>query len=52
MEAQGKRHNVWMARLGTGIASTAHALTLCARCVLYSSHIPFISVLTCAEQRK
>ena len=52
MDAQGKRRNVWMPRLGTCIASTAHTLTLHARRMLYSSHIPFISVLTCAEQGK
>ena len=52
MDAQGKCHNVWMPRLGTCIAGTAHTLTLRARCVLHSSNIPFIPVLTCAEQGK
>ena len=52
MGAQGKRHNVWMPRLGACIAGTAHTLTLRARCVLHSSHIPFISVLTCANQEQ
>ena len=52
MDAQGKRHKVRMPRLGSCIASTAHPLTLRARCVLHSSHTPFISVLTCVEQGK
>ena len=52
MDAQGKRHNVWMPRLGTCIASTAHTLTLRARCVLHSSTISLIPALTCAEQEK
>ena len=52
MDAQGKRHNLWMPRLGTCIASTEHTLTLRARCLRHSSHIPSISVLTCAEQGK
>ena len=41
MGAQGKHHNGRMPRIGTCIASTAHTLTLRARCVLHSSHIPF-----------
>ena len=52
MDAQGKRHNVWMSRLATCIASTAHPLILRARCVLHAAHIPFISFLNCAEQGK
>ena len=52
MGAQGKRHNVWMPRLGTCVARTAHTLTLSACCMLHSFHIPFISVLTYAEQGK
>ena len=52
MDAQGKRHNLWMPKLGTCIASTAHTLINRARCVLHSSTIPFIAVLTCAEQGK
>ena len=52
MYAQGKRHDVWMPGLGTCIASTAHTLTLCARCVVHTSNIPLILVLTCAEQEK
>ena len=52
MDAHGKCYDVWMPRLGTCIASTAHTLTLRARCVLHSFHIPFISVLTCVEQGK
>ena len=52
MDAQGKCHDVWMPRLGTCIASTAHTLTLSACCVLHSSNIPFIPVLTCGEQEK
>ena len=42
MDAQGKRQDVWMPRLGTSIASTAHTPTLRARCVLHSLNIPFI----------
>ena len=49
---QVKRHSVWMPRLGTCIASTAHILTLRARCALHSHHIPFIPVFTCAEARE
>ena len=49
---QGKRHSLWRPELGTCIASTAHTLTLRAGCALHSLHIPFISVLTCAEQRR
>ena len=53
MDAQGKRHDVRMPRLGTCIASRVHTLTLCARRVLHSSNytnIPLILVLTCAEK--
>ena len=32
--------------------STAHTLTLRARCVLHSFYIPLIFILTCAEQGK
>ena len=52
MDAQERRHDVLIPRLGTCIASTAHTLTLRARCVLHSSNILFISFLTCAEQWK
>ena len=52
MEAQAKRHDVWMPTSGTCIVSTSHTLTLRGRCVPHSSHIPFIPVLTCAEQEK
>ena len=41
-----------MPELGVCIASTAHTLTLRAHCVLHLICIPFISVLTCAEQRE
>ena len=49
---QVKRHSVWMPRLGTCIASTAHILTLRARCALHSHHIPVIPVFTCAEHER
>ena len=52
MDAQGTRHRVWMPRLGTCIASTVHTHTLRVPCLLHSSNIPFIPVLTCAEQGK
>ena len=52
MDAQEKRHDVWMPRLRTCIASTAHTLTLRARCVLHSSNIPFIPTFICAEEGK
>ena len=39
-------------QLGTCIASTAHMLTVRAHCALHSHRIPFIPVLTCAEQRR
>ena len=41
-----------MSRLGTCIASTAHILTVRARCALHSHHIPFIPVFTCAEHER
>ena len=49
---QVKRHSVWMPRLGTCIESTAHILTLRARCALHSHHIPFIPAFTCAEHER
>ena len=50
MHAQGKRHDLWMPRLAACLASTAHTLTLHVRCVLHSSYIPSLPVLTCAKQ--
>ena len=41
-----------MPQFGTCIASTVHILTLRARCALRSHRIPFIPVLTCAEQER
>ena len=46
MDAQGKRHKVWMPRLGACVGGTANTVTLGARCVLHSSKIPLIPVLT------
>ena len=52
MDAQGKRQDVWMPELGTCIAGTVHTLTLRARGMVHLSNIPFIPVLTYAEQGK
>ena len=52
LEIQVKCHSVWMPRKGICIASTAHILTVRARCALHSHHIPFIPVFTCAEHER
>ena len=50
---QVKRHSVWMPRLGTCIASTAHILTLRARCAApFASHTFHSCFYLCRAREK